>query len=76
MIFEGNAKLLATEDKVSAKTGQAYKVGLFQQGIGTLTSMLPQGVIPEINKEYMLKVDYNPQYKNLKIVEISPFGNK
>lgn len=62
-------KLLAVEEKVSGKTGQAYNLALIMQGVETCTQMVSRDIKVNIkdfvNKEVLVEVEYSTRYKNL-----------
>lgn len=72
MKMTSRAFLYATESKISKKTQQAYTVGLFLEGVSSITLMLPNTVPPNIETgEYDLVLDYDAKYKNLNIVSMT-----
>lgn len=66
------AILHATERKISKKTQQAYTVGLFLEGVSSITLMLPETIPPNIpTGEFDLELEYDATYKNLRIISMT-----
>ena len=61
------AKVLGLEDRVSKK-GLSYTVCLLHQGVDTLNLMLPVGSVLEVDRLYDFVIDYNSQWKSLKLI--------
>lgn len=77
MKMSTRALLHATETKISKKTQLPYTVGLFLEGVSTITLMLPKFVPSNIEiGEYDLILEYDSNYKNLNIVSMSQTTKK
>lgn len=68
MRMKTTAILHASERRISKKTQQAYTIGLFLEGVSSCKLMFPEGLPTLPNGEYDLELEYDEQYKNLKIL--------
>lgn len=65
------ARLHAIEERVSKKTGELYKVGLFLEGVTCTNLMLPKEVPSNISLgDYKLTLSYNEKYRNLNLISM------
>ena len=67
MVFECKCKFLGIEEKQSKK-GNNYFVVSVIQGVETLTCMSDVEINAEFGKDFIGLLDYNPQYKSLKLI--------
>lgn len=67
MIFDCKCRFLGKETKLSKK-GNEYIVITIMQNTTTLTVMSDVDINSEFGKEFIAILDYNPQYKNIRLV--------